>query len=38
LVESLETNPPQGTPLGNNFYKIVLQLPVKQKENQVVQE
>ena len=29
LVESLETNPTQGTPLGNNFYKIRLAIKSK---------
>ena len=31
LVESLETNPVQGTPLGNNFYKIRLAVKSKAK-------
>lgn len=31
LIESLETNPEQGTSLGNNFYKIRLAIKSKAK-------
>jgi hypothetical protein len=31
LIESLETNPKQGTSLGNNFYKIRLAITSKRK-------
>ena len=38
LLESLELSPKQGINLGNNCYKIRLQLQQREKENQAEQE